>query len=310
MQLTRSGPVPGQAFGNAKTSRNNNSSRFGKYLKIIVSAEGAVLGAATRQYLLEKSRVPFQAAGERNYHVFYDLLAAALPEHALGTSPAAFWYLQQSGTYTVPGLDDKEEYATLHAAFGAVGVSAAEVAHVLSLVAGILHLGNVNFEGEDHATVEPGDSAAALERARALLSLPTIERCLTARSVRAHGEVISVDLTEEKAELARDALAKAAYTLLFEWIVDQINDGMRAAQEEQAGFLGLLDVFGFESFKANSFEQLCINFANEKLQQVAPPPPSLPHCPLITSPPCCLSTALRAAIRYFPSLPALFANVR
>ena len=196
--------------------------------------------------------------------MFYDLLAGQRAEFELGSEPGAYWYLRQSGTYVVSGRNDADEFATLCEAQEKIGIDATQMQSVLSLVAGVLHLGNVEFDGDDAASVS-FSSQGALGRARRMLGMEGLQKCLTARSVRANGEVISVKLTPEKAAFARDALAKASYTALFEWVVERINQGMMATGQT-SGFLGMLDVFGFESFQSNSFEQLCINFANEKLQ--------------------------------------------
>ena len=265
--ILQSNPVL-EAFGNAKTSRNNNSSRFGKFVKIAMSEKGEVLGAATKQYLLEKSRVPFQGKGERNYHVFYNVIAGHKGDAAmgLGGGPESFWYLQQSGQFTVPGVKDIDAWKELAQAMSDIGMDAAKQDAVASVIAGLLHLGNTKFEGEDAAAPTSG-SGACLEKFRGLFGSAEVEKSLCVRSLTTRGETTMVPLSSEKAVLARDALAKAVYTKLFDFIVDQVNVSIRGEATESSKFIGLLDVYGFESFAINTFEQLCINFANEKLQQ-------------------------------------------
>ena len=191
-----------------------------------------MLGAVTRQYLLEKSRVPFQAAGERNYQCFTRSGGAAAAR--AGSDPAAFWYLKQSGTYKVPGLDDAEEFATLASAVKVIGIADADAEAVFALVADCpprqreLRGGRGERDGRQRRRAPPRADAALMDR---------VEKCPTQRSC-AHGEVIVVDLTPEA--FARDALAKAVYVSLFDWIVGKINDGM-ASSDESPGFLGLLD---------------------------------------------------------------------
>ena len=261
-----------EAFGNAKTSRNNNSSRFGKFVKVGLSERGSVLGATTKQYLLEKSRVPYQAPGERNYHIFYAAVAAAAhPDLAclgLDGGPSGFHYLNQSGTLEAPGWDDGAAFEVVRAALASVGAEPQTVREVFRVIAGLLHLGNVRFEGDEAASVEPATSAS-LDKAAELLGLPRLGSLLLARTLVTRGETTRVELTPERAALARDALAKATYARLFERTIGWINRATRAEGGEAAppAFIGLLDVYGFEAFETNAFEQLSINFANEKLQQ-------------------------------------------
>ena len=257
-----------EAFGNAKTSRNNNSSRFGKFVKIAMSEKGGVLGAVTKQYLLEKSRVPFQSAGERNYHVFYQVVAGHKDKAGMGVDkgPNSFHYLNQSGTTEVKGVNDATEFDGLTSAMEAIKISGDDLPAVLSMIAAILHLGNVSFTGEDEAAVD-GKTSAALAKAGELLGVSNLEKCLIERTMTTMGETIAMKQTPTSAALARDALAKAGYARLFDWIVNRINDSIRGDSKENSTFIGLLDVYGFESFAINTYEQLCINFANEKLQQ-------------------------------------------
>eukprot|EP00965_Chrysotila_dentata_P076376 2522568-Pleurochrysis_carterae.AAC.1 len=221
-----------ESFGNAKTSRNNNSSRFGKFVKISVreravgvARPGAVLGATTKQYLLEKSRIPFQSPGERNYHVFYQVLRGCGADESLGLSGGApsFWYLNQSGVFSADGIDDADGFARLVEAFGCVGYDEGRQQQVFRLVSGLLHLGNVSFDGEDESAVAAG-AAESLSRAQSLLGLSGLGECLTTRTLTARGETTTLRRKPEEAVRARDALAKAAYAALFDAMVEMINN--------------------------------------------------------------------------------------
>ncbi|XP_039662829.1 LOW QUALITY PROTEIN: myosin IEb [Perca fluviatilis] len=262
-----------EAFGNAKTVRNNNSSRFGKYFEIQFSRGGAPDGGKISNFLLEKSRVVSQNPGERSFHIYYQLLGGATPEQRenLGvTTPDYYLYLNQSGTYTVEDMDDKKEFTDTMAAMSVVGLSAEDQEAVLQLVAGILHLGNINFREKKKNAVT--DSRGFLAFPCFLLGIPQDGLCskLTSRMMDSKWggktESISVTLNTEQACFSRDALAKALYTRLFDFLVDCINKAMQKDQEELN--IGVLDIYGFEIFQRNGFEQFCINFVNEKLQQI------------------------------------------
>ncbi|KAM9782579.1 myosin IEb [Neosynchiropus ocellatus] len=262
-----------EAFGNAKTVRNNNSSRFGKYFEIQFSRGGAPDGGKISNFLLEKSRVVSQNPGERNFHIYYQLLEGASGEQRenLGvTTPDYYNYLNQSGTYTVEDVNDKKEFSDTMEAMSVVGLSLEEQDSVLQLVAGILHLGNINFREENnYAVVESQDFLAF---PAFLLGIPQDGLCskLTSRIMDSKWggktESISVTLNTEQAVFTRDALSKALYTRLFDYLVDCVNKAMQKDQEELN--IGVLDIYGFEIFQKNGFEQFCINFVNEKLQQI------------------------------------------
>uniref|UniRef100_A0A4W6DKU8 Osteoclast-stimulating factor 1 n=1 Tax=Lates calcarifer TaxID=8187 RepID=A0A4W6DKU8_LATCA len=262
-----------EAFGNAKTVRNNNSSRFGKYFEIQFSRGGAPDGGKISNFLLEKSRVVSQNPGERNFHIYYQLLAGASGEQRenLGvTTPDYYYYLNQSGTYTVEDVNDKKEFSDTMGAMSVVGLSVEDQDSVLQLVAGILHLGNISFREENnYAVVESQDFLAF---PAFLLGIPQDGLCskLTSRIMDSKWggktESISVTLNTEQACFSRDALSKALYARLFDFLVDCINKAMQKDQEEFN--IGVLDIYGFEIFQQNGFEQFCINFVNEKLQQI------------------------------------------
>ncbi|XP_026228858.1 myosin IEb isoform X1 [Anabas testudineus] len=262
-----------EAFGNAKTVRNNNSSRFGKYFEIQFSRGGAPDGGKISNFLLEKSRVVSQNPGERNFHIYYQLLGGASAEQRenLGiTTPDYYYYLNQSGTYTVEDVNDKKEFSDTMGAMSVVGLSVEDQDSVLQLVAGILHLGNISFREENnYAVVESQDFLAFPSY---LLGIPQNGLCskLTSRIMDSKWggktESISVTLNTEQACFSRDALSKALYTRLFDFLVDSVNKAMQKQQEELN--MGVLDIYGFEIFQQNGFEQFCINFVNEKLQQI------------------------------------------
>ncbi|XP_070822826.1 myosin IEb [Chaetodon trifascialis] len=262
-----------EAFGNAKTVRNNNSSRFGKYFEIQFSRGGAPDGGKISNFLLEKSRVVSQNPGERNFHIYYQLLEGASKEQRenLGvTTPDYYFYLNQSGTYTVEDVNDKKEFSDTMEAMSVVGLSIEDQDSVLQLVAGILHLGNISFREENnYAVVESQDFLAFPSF---LLGICQDGLCskLTSRIMDSKWggktESISVTLNTEQACFSRDALSKALYTRLFDFLVDCINKAMQKDQEELN--IGVLDIYGFEIFQRNGFEQFCINFVNEKLQQI------------------------------------------
>ncbi|XP_065813712.1 myosin IEb [Labrus bergylta] len=262
-----------EAFGNAKTVRNNNSSRFGKYFEIQFGRGGAPDGGKISNFLLEKSRVISQNPGERNFHIYYQLLEGATSEQRenLGvTTPDYYFYLNQSGTYTVEDVNDKKEFSDTMEAMSVVGLSMDDQDAVLQLVAGILHLGNISFREENnYAVVESQDFLAF---PAFLLGIPQDGLCskLTSRTMDSKWggktESISVTLNTEQASFSRDALSKALYTRLFDFLVDCINKAMEKEQEDLT--IGVLDIYGFEIFQRNGFEQFCINFVNEKLQQI------------------------------------------
>ncbi|KAK4768221.1 hypothetical protein SAY87_003362 [Trapa incisa] len=271
-QVLESNPVL-EAFGNAKTVRNNNSSRFGKFVEIQFDQKGRISGAAIRTYLLERSRVCQVSDPERNYHCFY-MLCAAPPEdikrYKLG-HPKTFRYLNQSKCFELEGLNEAKEYAATRRAMEVVGISANEQDAIFRVVAAILHLGNIEFvKGKeiDSSTPKDEQSRFHLETVAELFmcDVRALEDSLCKRVIATRDETITKWLDPENAAQSRDALAKTVYSRLFDWIVNKINSSI--GQDPESKFLiGVLDIYGFESFKTNSFEQFCINLTNEKLQQ-------------------------------------------
>ncbi|XVF86852.1 hypothetical protein PTKIN_Ptkin18bG0075400 [Pterospermum kingtungense] len=271
-QVLESNPVL-EAFGNAKTVRNNNSSRFGKFVEIQFDKSGRISGAAIRTYLLERSRVCQISDPERNYHCFY-LLCAAPPEdierYKLG-SPKTFHYLNQSSCYELDGVNDAHEYLATRRAMDIVGINDEEQEAIFRVVAAILHLGNINFaKGKeiDSSVIKDEKSRFHLNMTAELLrcDAQSLEDALIKRVMVTPEEVITRTLDPENAVASRDALAKTVYSRLFDWLVDKINISI-GQDPNSKSIIGVLDIYGFESFKCNSFEQFCINFTNEKLQQ-------------------------------------------
>ncbi|ERN15904.1 hypothetical protein AMTR_s00039p00219460 [Amborella trichopoda] len=271
-QVLESNPVL-EAFGNAKTVRNNNSSRFGKFVEIQFDKRGRISGAAIRTYLLERSRVCQVSDPERNYHCFY-MLCAAPPEdvekYKLG-NPRMFHYLNQSNCYELDGVNDSEEYLATRRAMDVVGISSDEQDAIFRVVAAILHLGNVEFaKGKETDSSQPKDEKSLFHLKTAaelfMCNLKLLEDSLCKRVIVTRDETITKTLDPESATFSRDALAKIVYSRLFDWLVNKINSSI--GQDPHSKFLiGVLDIYGFESFKTNSFEQFCINLTNEKLQQ-------------------------------------------
>ncbi|KAL8177767.1 UNVERIFIED_CONTAM: Unconventional myosin-If [Gekko kuhli] len=262
-----------EAFGNAKTVRNNNSSRFGKYFEIQFSRGGEPDGGKISNFLLEKSRVVSQNESERNFHIYYQLIEGASQQQKqnLGLmNPDYYYYLNQSETYKVDGTDDRSEFQDTMNAMDVIGISGQDQQLVLQIVAGILHLGNIGFQEQgNYAQVETLDSLAfpayllGIDQTR-------LQEKLTSRKMDSkwggRSESINVTLNVEQASYTRDALAKGLYSRVFDFLVESINKAMRKPNEEYS--VGVLDIYGFEIFQRNGFEQFCINFVNEKLQQI------------------------------------------
>jgi len=268
-----------EAFGNAKTLRNNNSSRFGKYMEIQFDLSGDPQGGRVNNYLLEKSRVVGRALNERSFHIFYQLIAGADAslQSELGLSgPDYFSYLNSSKCYQVEGMDDKAEFQDTMKSMDTMGIAKDAQHEVLRLLAAILYLGNITFvpggKG-DESKVGDGQvvdmfahliQSDSMSCTKALL-FRTISTGTAGKSAR----VSTYDCPNnvEGAEYSRDALAKALYTRLFDWIVSYINQAL-GWQPDASMTLGILDIYGFEIFEKNGFEQFCINYVNERLQQI------------------------------------------
>ncbi|CAL8308765.1 unnamed protein product [Lota lota] len=263
-----------ESIGNAKTTRNDNSSRFGKYIEIGFGGKGEMFGANMRTYLLEKSRVVFQASSERNYHVFYQLCASrALPEmRALRLdSPEQFRYTNQGGDMEIPGNDDMADLERTRNAFTILGVQPHQQMELFTILAAVLHLGNVNIQasgrGGDRSYIDPADRYLAVFSKLLGVDGPQMAHWLCHRRLAVGEEMLVKPMAGQQALEARDALAKHIYGQLFTWTVHRLNSALHAPRGRPKSFIGVLDIYGFETFDRNSFEQFCINYANEKLQQ-------------------------------------------
>lgn len=282
-RVLQSNPVL-EAFGNARTLRNDNSSRFGKFIELGFSRAGHLQGAKVQTYLLEKVRIAFHATGERNYHIFYQLLRGATDEmkekymlNEVNTGglelPNCFHLTKQGGAPQLREFTDESGFDYTLKAMRALGWSEEVIDNVLSLIAGLLHLGETAFVKKETASGQDAAGIADEESLKRTCSLLGVDYekmalTLTVRILVARGQEIQTELSPDAAADARDALAKTIYGALFLWVVDQVNKSICWENDQDVrSSIGVLDIFGFECFSVNSFEQLCINFTNEALQQ-------------------------------------------
>ncbi|XP_075943510.1 unconventional myosin-Va [Anarhichas minor] len=262
-----------ESIGNAKTTRNDNSSRFGKYIEIGFGRKGDIIGANMRTYLLEKSRVVFQASAERNYHIFYQLCASReLPEMRTLKldAPEHFRYTSQ-GEMQIPGTDDLSDLERTRNAFTILGVQPDQQMELFRILSAVLHLGNVNIQASgrssDRSYIDADDRPLAVFSKLLGVEGPQMAHWLCHRRLAVGGELLVKPVSGQQAVEARDALAKHIYGQLFTWTVQRLNSALRSQRGQAKSFIGVLDIYGFETFDRNSFEQFCINYANEKLQQ-------------------------------------------
>uniref|UniRef100_A0A8C2A9K9 Unconventional myosin-Vb n=1 Tax=Cyprinus carpio TaxID=7962 RepID=A0A8C2A9K9_CYPCA len=261
-----------EAIGNAKTTRNDNSSRFGKYIQIGFDRRYHIIGANMRTYLLEKSRVVFQAEDERNYHIFYQLCASSsLPEFKdlSLTSAEDFTYTSLGENIFIDGVNDAEDLVKTREALKMIGVKESHQMSIFKIIASILHLGNVEIVSErDGESCHINRDDTYLNHFCRLLGIEQeqMEHWLSRRKLVTTSETYVKNMSHAQAVNARDALAKHIYAHLFDWIVEHINKALHTSTKQHS-FIGVLDIYGFETFEINSFEQFCINYANEKLQQ-------------------------------------------
>jgi myosin-5 len=279
-QILQSNPIL-ESFGNARTIRNDNSSRFGKFMELLFAGNGSLVSASIETYLLEKVRLISQAPGERNYHVFYELLAGVPQKerrelHIANVTARDFKMTALSGTFDRrDGVDDRETYKDLRQALDTVGFTATEQQDMLSVVCALLHTGNLTFSpASGDGSCELVSKNPSLRSAIALLGVPVeaLNNALCLYSIEARGEIFYKNMSVEQANKAVEALIKATYAALFTHIVRRVNssiamDHRPGVSPDQLDRIGVLDIFGFESFDKNSFEQLCINYCNEALQQ-------------------------------------------
>ncbi|PSN45275.1 hypothetical protein C0J52_10353 [Blattella germanica] len=277
--ILSAGPVL-EAFGNAKTAHNNNSSRFGKFIQVNYKENGMVHGAVVQKYLLEKSRICSQGRNERNYHVFYYLLAGAseMEKQLLHLQKTEdYHYLSKSGCYVLDNVDEKYEFSRLKQSMEMVGFTPEKQRRLFAVLSAVLLLGNVEFQPRKSAYHH--DEAVGVKNPEVVLLISellrvkqeTLLQALTAKRARASGETLVINYRLPEAIAARDAMAKCLYGALFDWIVLQVNHALLSKKDtlrdHQGNSIGVLDIFGFEDFGlCNSFEQFCINYANEHLQ--------------------------------------------
>lgn len=267
-----------EAWGNAKTLRNNNSSRFGKFIEIWFNENYSIIGSSNTTYLLEKSRVVFQDNGERNYHVFYQLLKGcsnelmkALSLDLMVRDPTTVNYINKSGCIEIEDVDDKKDFEEVQHALLTVGFSSDECFQLWSIISIVLHLGNIQFVPAAADTDEATVSKESNNHLDIVIKLMQVEpsimtQSLLMKKIQSGGKRNSITFspyTVPAANENRNSLVKELYNRTFEWIVNKINvfinDPTKANHQIM---IGVLDIFGFEIFKKNSFEQLCINLAN------------------------------------------------
>uniref|UniRef100_A0AAR2KX92 Myosin, heavy chain 11a, smooth muscle n=1 Tax=Pygocentrus nattereri TaxID=42514 RepID=A0AAR2KX92_PYGNA len=270
-QLLQANPIL-EAFGNAKTIKNDNSSRFGKFIRINFDVTGYIVGANIETYLLEKSRCIRQAKTERTFHIFYYMVAGAkdkLREELLLESFSNYRFLV-NGHVQIPSQQDDEMYEETMEAMNIMSFSDEERIGILKVVSTVLQLGNIEFKKErnqEQATM-PDNTAAQKVCHLSGINVTDFTRAILTPRIKVGREVVQKAQTKEQADFAVEALAKATYERLFRWILGRVNKALDKTKRQGASFLGILDIAGFEIFEDNSFEQLCINYTNEKLQQL------------------------------------------
>ncbi|XP_065197006.1 unconventional myosin-Ic-like isoform X2 [Sycon ciliatum] len=269
-QLLQSNPLL-EAFGNATTTRNDNSSRFGKYMDVQFDFHGAPVGGHILNYLLEKSRVVQQSLGERNFHIFYQVLdsgdAALLQRLSLTGKVDDYRYVASERSETVFTIKDKEQYKETMDALRVLAFSTKHIEEIFNIVGAILHLGNVDLSGSESGVVI--DNADKAELVGKLLgsSGAQFKSAMLNKTILVSGDKVASPLNLEEAVYSRDAMSKAIYERLFSWLVCHVNRTLEVKRSDTA-VIGLLDIYGFEVFQVNGFEQFCINYCNEKLQQI------------------------------------------
>uniref|UniRef100_A0A672LWZ6 Myosin-9 n=1 Tax=Sinocyclocheilus grahami TaxID=75366 RepID=A0A672LWZ6_SINGR len=270
-QLLQANPIL-EAFGNAKTVKNDNSSRFGKFIRINFDVNGYIVGANIETYLLEKSRAIRQAKEERTFHMFYYMLTGAgdkLRSELCLESYNKYRFLS-NGNVTIPGQQDRDMYLETVEAMRIMGFSEEEHIGLLRVISSVLQLGNMSFKKERHSDQAsmPDDTAAQKVCHLMGMSVTDFTRAILSPRIKVGRDYVQKAQTQEQAEFAVEALAKATYERMFRWLVMRINKALDKTKRQGASFIGILDIAGFEIFDLNSFEQLCINYTNEKLQQL------------------------------------------
>ncbi|XP_047220398.1 myosin-9-like isoform X1 [Girardinichthys multiradiatus] len=270
-QLLQANPIL-EAFGNAKTVKNDNSSRFGKFIRINFDVNGYIVGANIETYLLEKSRAIRQAKEERSFHIFYYMLTGAGDKmrSELCLEDYSKYRFLSNGNVTIPGQTDKEMFLETMEAFKIMSIPEEEIIGLLKVISAVLQLGNMIFKKErnsDQASL-PDDTAAQKVCHLLGINVTDFTRAILSPRIKVGRDFVQKAQTQEQAEFAVEALAKASYERMFRWLVLRINKALDKTKRQGASFIGILDIAGFEIFELNSFEQLCINYTNEKLQQL------------------------------------------
>ncbi|XP_055014441.1 ubinuclein-2-like [Boleophthalmus pectinirostris] len=270
-QLLQANPIL-EAFGNAKTVKNDNSSRFGKFIRINFDVTGYIVGANIETYLLEKSRAIRQAKEERSFHIFYYMLTGAGEKlrSELCLEDYKKYRFLSNGNMTIPGQQDKDMFTETMEAFQIMGIPEEESIGLLRVVSAVLQLGNMTFKKERHSDQAsmPDDTAAQKVCHLLGINVTDFTRAILSPRIKVGRDYVQKAQTQEQAEFAVEALAKASYERMFRWLVMRINKALDKTKRQGASFIGILDIAGFEIFELNSFEQLCINYTNEKLQQL------------------------------------------
>ncbi|XP_019717409.1 myosin-9-like isoform X2 [Hippocampus comes] len=270
-QLLQANPIL-EAFGNAKTVKNDNSSRFGKFIRINFDVNGYIVGANIETYLLEKSRAIRQAKEERSFHIFYYMLSGAGDKlrSELCLEDYSKYRFLSNGNVTIPGQQDKDMFSETMEAFQIMSIPEEERIGLLKVVSAVLQLGNMTFKKERHSDQAsmPDDTAAQKVSHLLGINVTDFTRAILSPRIKVGRDYVQKAQTQEQAEFAVEALAKASYERMFRWLVMRINKALDKTKRQGASFIGILDIAGFEIFELNSFEQLCINYTNEKLQQL------------------------------------------
>ncbi|KAL6426871.1 hypothetical protein ACFW04_009267 [Cataglyphis niger] len=269
-QVVQTNPVL-EAFGNAKTVRNDNSSRFGKFIRIHFGPSGKLAGADIETYLLEKARVISQQSLERSYHIFYQMMSGSvkgLKDMCLLSNNIHDYYFVSQGKTTIPGLDDGEELLVTDQAFDVLGFTQEEKDNIYKITAAVMHMGGMKFKQRGREEQAEADGTEEGERVAKLLGCDCADlyKNLLKPRIKVGNEFVTQGRNKDQVAYSVGAMSKAMFDRLFKWLVKKCNETLDTKQKRQH-FIGVLDIAGFEIFDFNSFEQLCINFTNEKLQQ-------------------------------------------
>ncbi|KAL4237581.1 hypothetical protein ACF0H5_002295 [Mactra antiquata] len=269
-QIVQANPVL-EAYGNAKTTRNNNSSRFGKFIRIHFGPTGKIAGADIETYLLEKSRVTYQQSAERNYHIFYQVLHPGFTKYhemTLLTPDAGLFSFVNQGVLTVDGIDDLEEMKATDEAFDVLGFTQDEKNSLFKCTAAVLHFGEMKWKQNPREEQAEADGTAEAEKVAFLLGINSgdLLKALLKPKIKVGTEFVTQGRNKDQVSYSISALAKAVFDRMFNWLVKRVNQTLDTKQKRNY-YIGVLDIAGFEIFDFNSFEQLCINYTNERLQQ-------------------------------------------